>query len=149
MWFPLLHQTFRSCRSVFPNFSSIDEALKYGSFLYHNEPLPVTILQAREADGVETFWRHRRGDSVNILKEHEHSTTTCNLRTRTDENIRKRQLVAHGDYLSIAKIPEKKNRAIFCRVPGIFRRVSVFLFIYATIFAQHLTVFCRNVTERR
>jgi len=113
LWFPLLHQTFRSCRSVFPNFSSIDEALKYGSFLYHNEPLPVTILQAREADGVETFWRHRRGDSVNILKEHEHSTTTCNLRTRTDENIRKRQLVAHGDYLSIANILEKKIARYF------------------------------------
>jgi hypothetical protein len=60
LWFPFLRRTFRSCRLVFPNFSSIDEALKYSSFfLYHNEPLPVKILQVREVDGVETFCRHR------------------------------------------------------------------------------------------
>ena len=68
-------------------------------FLYHNQLVAVTILQAREVDGVELFCRHRWSGSVTILKEHEHNTTTCNVRTWSDENIRKRQPVIRGDWI--------------------------------------------------
>jgi hypothetical protein len=51
---------------------------------------------------------------------------------RTDQNITKRQLVAHEDYSSIANC-RTKIPAIFRGIFGIFRGISIFLFIYSTI----------------
>jgi hypothetical protein len=52
LWFPLLHQTFRSCRLVFPNFSSIDDALKYGSFF-----ISQRTLACDNFTGQRGWWR--------------------------------------------------------------------------------------------